>query len=68
MFYCVTDGQSMGVDFMLYEGSQSDYHAKYGVIIETEDSQIFDWYELIMSLRNLAQVKKKLQKVTPQGS
>ena len=59
--YCVVDGESLGVDFTLYEGAQTDYHAKYGVIIETEQSKIEDWYEIIMSLRNLGQVKKKLR-------
>lgn len=58
--YCVINGEALGVDFVLYEGSQSDYHAKYGVIVETDKSKMEDWYEMIMSLRNLGQVKKKL--------
>jgi tRNA splicing endonuclease len=58
--YCVTNGEALGVDFVMYEGSQSDFHAKYGVIVETDTSAMEDWYEMIMSLRNLGQVKKKL--------
>jgi len=58
--YCVTNGEALGVDFVMYEGSQSDFHAKYGVIVDTDTSKMEDWYEMIMSLRNLGQVKKKL--------
>jgi len=58
--YCVTNGEALGVDFVIYEGSQSDFHAKYGVIVDTDTSEMEDWYEMIMSLRNLGQVKKKL--------
>jgi len=64
--YTVVDGQSLGVDFLLYEGSAEDVHAKYGLVIVSGKDELgpMDYYEIIMNVRNLHSVKKKLLLVT----
>ena len=64
--YTVIDGQSMGVDFLLYESSADDVHAKYGLVIVSNKDELgpADYCEVIMNVRNLHSVKKKLLLVT----